>query len=169
MNNSNNKYVYLVGTDSLGSIAHAYNKQIAKLYNKQRQNRYNIIKVKITDEINHNLHDNDEIIHTVLTDDKNILLTSSEEEFILDTLCNFMDNINHSIPRIITKLNMLECTKEEAKHIKKFIKFLKKLDKIIQKLEDEKYDVDEDTGELNDRYSLLDMTKVVKFGVKHFL
>lgn len=169
MNKPRGKYVYLVGNDSRGVVAHSYIKEDAKKFVKQRpDDNYNIVKAKRTEKIEQRLDQYMEITNTVLGEDRKYYLTESEELYILESIDTFMDDGMRYIESFIEHVKLLEFSDNESKEIKDFVKYLKKIYKVMKKADNGKYEEDEDE-EPKSRIDLLDMNKVIEFAIKHLL
>lgn len=162
-----NKYVYLVGNEYHIS-AFSYNKDIAKLYLKQKNSKsLNMVKVKVTEKVKQNLHEHLEINKTVLVPDSDIFLTESDEEYIIESLSNFLDDVSRGLEKILINIDYLKFNDDELDDIKQFKSLLKHINKMLKKMDDGEY-VENCYDEI-DRFALINMETVVKFAKKYFL
>lgn len=154
------KHVYLLGNDVTGLLAYTYKKEDAKEFNEQRKRSYSIKKVKLNDKVKSLLCDDLEITRCCCS--PNYLVTQSEEEYILNSLDQLVDDSIRSINSFLSYYKYLNLTDNEKEDINNLSEFFKSLNKVFEKLDN--YDYEEHT-----RSDLFNMDEVIKFAVKYIL
>lgn len=151
------EYVYLIACKGVGYKGYTYEKDTAKRYVKHRKDHI-YKKVKNSPKLESVLGLNDEIVSY----DKDVLLTLSEEEYFIESLGQLCSDLSHCAPRILDAIKYIKFSKEEKDSIDELVLFIENYIKLME------LETNCDDTELS-VFNIVDNTEAIRYFIKNNL